>query len=79
LRIKTILRFIMLLALFVAVLHGNGDAADKRADITATPDAAKTEEDRPAPPVDELIAEALEMSPALGALRSRVAASPPAK
>lgn len=63
LRVKIILRFIVLLVLLIAVLHGNGDAADK------------TEESALAPPVDELIAEALEKSPAVGASRSRVAAS----
>jgi len=65
----------VLLALLIPVLHGNGDAADKRVDTTAPSNAAKTEESALAPPVDELIAEALEMSPAVGAVRSRVAAS----
>jgi outer membrane protein TolC len=75
LRVKIILRFIVLLALLILVLHGNGDAADKRVDTTAPSDATKKEENELAPPVDELIAEALEKSPAVGAARSRVAAS----
>lgn len=74
-RIKIILRFILLLVLLIPVLHGNGDAADKQVDTTASFDAAKTEEGALAPPVDELIAEALEKSPAVGAIRSRFAAS----
>ena len=37
LRVKIILRFIVLLVLLIPILHGNGDAADKRADTTALP------------------------------------------
>ena len=49
--------------LLFSVYSGNEYAADK------------TEESALAPPVDELIAEALEKSPAVGAVRSKVAAS----
>ncbi|MFO7665928.1 MAG: TolC family protein [Desulfobacterales bacterium] len=61
-RVKIILRSIVLLMLLIPVFNGNGDAAG-------------TAESSLAPPVDELIAEALEKSPAIGAIRSKVAAS----
>ena len=53
----------MLLVLLIPVLHENGYAAGKK------------EESAPAPPVEDLVAEALEKSPAVEAVRSRVAAS----
>jgi len=49
--------------LLFSVYSGNGDASDKPKD------------DLLAPPVEELAAEALEKSPAVGAIRSKVAAS----
>jgi len=60
---KIILRSIVLLMLLMPVLYGNGVAADKM------------EESALALPVEDLIAEALEKSPAVSAARSRVAAS----
>ncbi len=60
--VKNVLRLILLLALLIPVLHGNGNSAD-------------TAEISPAPPVEELVAEALEKSPAIASVRSRVAAS----
>jgi outer membrane protein, heavy metal efflux system len=75
LRAKILLRFIVLLSILILFLHGNGDAADKRPDTTVFFDAAETKESALAPPVDELIAEALEKSPAILVVRSRVAAS----
>jgi cobalt-zinc-cadmium efflux system outer membrane protein len=63
LRVKIMLRFITLLVLLITVFHGNGDASEKQ------------ENGLLAPPVEELVAEALEKSPAVGAARSRLAAS----
>jgi outer membrane protein TolC len=63
LRLKIILRFITLLVLLITVFHGNSDASDKQEDGLL------------APPVEDLVAEALEKSPAVGADRSRLAAS----
>jgi len=63
LRINTIFRFYIILMLLFSCYSGNGDASDKPKD------------DLLAPPVEELVAEALEKSPAVGAVRSRVAAS----
>ncbi len=62
-RLKIILRFITLLVLLITVFHGNSYASDKPEDGLL------------APPVENLVAEALEKSPAVGAARSRLAAS----
>lgn len=61
-RIKIIIRLAALLVLLIPLLHGNGYAVE-------TNDAAS------APPVEDLVAAALENSPAAGALRARFAAS----
>ena len=53
----------MSLMLLMPVLYGNGDAADNMKESSL------------APPVDDLVAEALEKSPAIGAVRSKFAAS----
>jgi outer membrane protein TolC len=62
LRIKIILRLAALLILLISGFHGNGYA-------TEAENAAS------APPVEDLVAEALEKSPAVGALRARFDAS----
>lgn len=62
-KVTIISRLFVILMLFFSVYCGNGDASDKPEDGLL------------APPVDELIAEALEKSPAVGAVRSKVAAS----
>ncbi|MDQ1330502.1 MAG: TolC family protein [Thermodesulfobacteriota bacterium] len=61
-RINTISRWIIII-LLLSVFFGNSYASDK------------PEENFSAPPVEELVAEALEKSPAVAAVRSRVAAS----
>ncbi len=74
-RAKIILRFVVSLILLIRILYGNGDAADQWENTMALSDSVETEESMVAPAVDELIAEALEKSPAVLSFRSRVAAS----
>jgi len=63
LKVNIIFRFFVILMLLFSVYSGNSDAYDKPEDGLL------------APPVEELVAEALEKSPAVGATRSRFAAS----
>lgn len=65
----------MSLVMLILIFHGNGNAADQWEDTTAFSGSVETEENTAAPAVDELIAEALDKSPAVQAFRSRVAAS----
>ena len=62
-RVNIISRLFIILMLLFSVYSENGAASDKPEDGLL------------APPVEELVAEALEKSPAVGAVRSRVAAS----
>ncbi len=72
---KIIKPTVLLTILFLSIPFENSNAADKPKDAPASSNAAKTEEGVIAPPVEEMVAEALEKSPAVGAIRSRVAAS----
>lgn len=62
-RVNIISRFFVIIMLLFSVCSENGDASDKPEDGLF------------APPVEDLVAEALEKSPAVGAARSKVAAS----
>ena len=74
-KVNIISRFVVILMLLLSISFGNSDASDKPKEAAASSDTLKPEEGALTPPVEELVAEALEKSPAISAARARFAGS----